>query len=202
MRNIFLKRLLPALVVTVSIFAGLLVQSGVSNANQPTPMIKLTTSMGEITLEMYPDDAPETVKNFLGYVESGFFDGLIFHRVINGFMVQGGGFTPDMSQKPTGDPIVNEADNGLRNDTGTIAMARTGDPHSATAQFFINLVDNDFLNHTGKNAQGWGYAVFGKVADGLDVVSAIGNVDTGRAGPYGDVPVEPVVIEKAEVVSQ
>ena len=165
-------------------------------------MIKLTTSMGDITLEMYADEAPETVKNFLGYVESGFFDGLIFHRVINGFMVQGGGFTPDMGQKSTGDPIVNEADNGLRNDTGTIAMARTGDPHSATAQFFINLVDNDFLNHTGKNAQGWGYAVFGKVSEGLDVVKAIGNVETGRVGPYGDVPVEPVVIQKAEIVSQ
>ena len=196
------RTILPALAVALSISAGLLVQPGVSNANQHNQMIKLTTSMGEITLEMYPDEAPETVKNFLGYVESGFYDGLIFHRVINGFMVQGGGFTPDMGQKSAGDPITNEADNGLRNDTGTIAMARTGDPHSATAQFFINLVDNDFLNHTGKNAQGWGYAVFGKVTDGLDVVEAIGNVDTGRSGPYGDVPVEPVVIEKAEVVSQ
>lgn len=202
MPNSFSRRLLPALAVAVSLFAGLLAQPGVSNANQHNPMIRLTTSMGEITLEMYPEQAPETVKNFLGYVESGFFDGLIFHRVIKGFMIQGGGFTPDMSQKTTGDPIANEADNGLRNDVGTIAMARTGDPHSATAQFFINLENNEFLNHTGKNAQGWGYAVFGKVTGGLDVVTAIGDVETGRSGPHGDVPVAPVVIEKAEVVSQ
>lgn len=165
-------------------------------------MIKLTTSKGEITIEMYPDEAPATVQNFLSYVESGFFEGLIFHRVIEGFMIQGGGFTPDMQQKESGDPIQNEADNGLKNETGTLAMARTGDPHSATAQFFINLENNDFLNHTGKNPQGWGYAVFGKVTEGLDVVNQIGSVTTDRAGSYSDVPVEPVIIENVQVIVQ
>lgn len=173
---------------------------GISAANQPNPMIKLTTNMGEITIEMYADKAPETVKNFVSYVESGFFDGLIFHRVIPGFMIQGGGFAPDMNQKETGAPIQNEADNGVKNEIGTIAMARTGDPHSATAQFFINLVDNDFLNHTGKNPQGWGYAVFGKVSEGLDVVESIGKVDTGRVAGYSDVPVESVIIQSATLV--
>jgi peptidyl-prolyl cis-trans isomerase B (cyclophilin B) len=173
---------------------------GISAANQPNQMIKLTTNMGEITIEMYADKAPETVKNFVSYVESGFFDGLIFHRVIPGFMIQGGGFATDMNQKETGAPIQNEADNGVKNEIGTIAMARTGDPHSATAQFFINLVDNDFLNHTGKNPQGWGYAVFGKVSEGLDVVESIGKVDTGRVAGYSDVPVESVIIQSATLV--
>lgn len=165
-------------------------------------MIKLTTNKGDITIEMYANEAPVTVQNFLGYVESGFFDGLIFHRVIKGFMIQGGGFTPDMQQKSTGDPIQNEADNGLKNETGTIAMARTGDPHSATAQFFINLENNDFLNHTAKNPQGWGYTVFGKVTEGLEVVEHIGGVSTGRVGPYSDVPEEPVIIEQIQLVLQ
>lgn len=169
-------------------------------ANSTNPMIKLTTSKGDITLELYPEHAPNTVTNFRQYVEDGFFDGLIFHRVIDGFMVQGGGFTADMQQKETGDPIENEADNGLLNEVGTIAMARTGDPHSATAQFFINLENNEFLNHTAKNAQGWGYTVFGKVTEGLDVVQAIGKVETGRSGPYSDVPVDTVLIESAVVV--
>ena len=163
-------------------------------------MIKLSTNKGDIVLELYSDKAPNTVANFKQYVSDGFFDGLIFHRVISGFMIQGGGFTPDMKQKETGDPIENEADNGLKNVTGTVAMARTGDPHSATAQFFINLEDNGFLDHTGKNPQGWGYAVFGKVTEGLDVVKEIGQVSTGRSGPYSDVPVDPVVIESASVV--
>jgi peptidyl-prolyl cis-trans isomerase B (cyclophilin B) len=174
--------------------------SGISAANQANQMIKLTTNMGEITIEMYADKAPETVKNFVSYIESGFFDGLIFHRVIPGFMIQGGGFSPDMKQKETGAPIQNEADNGVKNEIGTIAMARTGDPHSATAQFFINLVDNDFLNHTGKNPQGWGYVVFGKVTEGLDVVESIGKVETGRVAGYSDVPVESVIIESATLV--
>ena len=190
-----LRRYFPIL-VALSLLPGLTI------ANQPNAMIKLTTSKGDITIEMYADEAPVTVRNFLGYVESGFFDGLIFHRVIEGFMIQGGGFTPDMQQKSTGDPIENEADNGLKNEVGTIAMARTGDPHSATAQFFINLEDNGFLDHTGKNPQGWGYAVFGKVTDGLDVVKQIGGVSTGRVGPYSDVPVDPVVIEKVERIEQ
>ena len=193
--RIILRRFVPILVAL-----GLL--PGLTIANQPNPMIKLSTSKGDITIEMYANEAPVTVKNFLGYVESGFFDGLIFHRVIEGFMIQGGGFTPDMQQKSTGDPIENEADNGLKNEVGTIAMARTGDPHSATAQFFINLENNEFLDHTGKNPQGWGYAVFGKVTDGLDVVKQIGGVSTGRVGPYSDVPLDPVVIEKVELVAQ
>ncbi len=194
-----LRRAFTAAFLALAVIAWL---PGSVSAHQHNPMIKLTTSKGDITLEMYPDQAPVTVQNFIDYVDAGFFDGLIFHRVINGFMIQGGGFTQDMQQKSTNDPIVNEADNGLKNEVGTIAMARTGDPHSATAQFFINLENNDFLNHTGKNAQGWGYAVFGKVTEGQDVVDAIGNVATGRMGPHGDVPVEAVVIEKAEVISR
>jgi len=198
----FLHRIKTSIRSVILILAALSLLPGTTTANQTNPMIKLTTSKGEITIEMYPDEAPATVQNFLSYVESGFFEGLIFHRVIEGFMIQGGGFTPDMQQKESGDPIQNEADNGLKNETGTLAMARTGDPHSATAQFFINLENNDFLNHTGKNPQGWGYAVFGKVTEGLDVVNQIGSVATGRAGPYSDVPVEPVFIENVQVIVQ
>jgi len=153
---------------------------------------------GTITLELDHDKAPGTVDNFLAYVNSGHYDGTIFHRVIDGFMIQGGGFTEDMSQKPTLDPIDNEANNGLRNDRYTIAMARTSDPHSASAQFFINVGDNDFLNHTAPSRQGWGYAVFGRVIEGTDVVDAIRQVNTGRSGFHDDVPKEPVVIETAK----
>ncbi|HJV06261.1 MAG TPA: peptidylprolyl isomerase [Chromobacteriaceae bacterium] len=163
-------------------------------------MIKLTTSLGTIVLEMFADKAPKTVANFEEYVKSGHFDGTIFHRVINGFMIQGGGFTPDMEQKPTGKPIQNEANNGVANQSYTIAMARTMEPHSATAQFFINVADNDFLNFSSETSQGWGYAVFGRVVEGKDVVDAIKTVRTGRNGMHQDVPVEPVVIEKAEIV--
>lgn len=163
-------------------------------------MIKLTTSLGTIVLEMFADKAPKTVANFEEYVKSGHFDGTIFHRVINGFMIQGGGFTPDMEQKPTGTPIQNEANNGVANQSYTIAMARTMEPHSATAQFFINVADNDFLNFSSETSQGWGYAVFGRVVEGKDVVDAIKTVRTGRNGMHQDVPVEPVVIEKAEIV--
>lgn len=162
-------------------------------------MVKLQTSLGTITLELNADKAPETVKNFLAYVESGHFNNTIFHRVIDGFMIQGGGFEPGMNQKPCGAPIKNEAGNGLKNERGTIAMARTSDPHSATAQFFINVKDNSFLNHTSPSSQGWGYCVFGKVADGMDVVDKIKAVKTGTKGFHQDVPVEDVVIEKAEV---
>ncbi len=197
-----LHRIKTSIRSVILILAALSLLPGTIFANQTNPMIKLTTSKGEITIEMYPDEAPATVQNFLSYIESGFFDGLIFHRVIEGFMIQGGGFTPDMQQKQSGDPIQNEADNGLKNETGTLAMARTGDPHSATAQFFINLENNDFLNHTGKNPQGWGYTVFGKVTEGLDVVKQIGSVSTGRSGPYSDVPVEPVIIENVQVIVQ
>ncbi|MBU2884140.1 peptidyl-prolyl cis-trans isomerase [Gilvimarinus agarilyticus] len=162
-------------------------------------MITLHTNQGDITLELDFEKAPKTAANFKQYAEDGFFSGTIFHRVIDGFMVQGGGMTEDMQQKPTRDPIENEADNGLKNDQYTVAMARTGDPHSATAQFFINVKDNGFLNHTGKNAQGWGYCVFGKVTEGTEVVDKLKGVATGSKGFHQDVPVEAIVIEKVTV---
>jgi peptidyl-prolyl cis-trans isomerase B (cyclophilin B) len=164
--------------------------------------VALNTSKGRIVLELDSAKAPKTAANFISYVKSGHYNGTIFHRVIDGFMIQGGGFDASMNQKPTGDSIQNEADNGLKNDAGTIAMARTNDPHSASAQFFINLKNNDFLNHSSKTAQGWGYAVFGKVTQGMDVVEAIKKVPTGRAGFHQDVPTTPVVIESAEVISE
>jgi peptidyl-prolyl cis-trans isomerase B (cyclophilin B) len=162
-------------------------------------MVKLHTNHGVITLELDAAKAPVTVENFLDYVKSGHFNNTVFHRVIDGFMIQGGGFEPGMKQKPTGEQIKNEADNGLKNDNYTVAMARTGDPHSATAQFFINIADNDFLNHTAPNTQGWGYCVFGKVTDGADIVDKIKGVKTGNKGGHQNVPVEDVIIEKAEV---
>ena len=161
-------------------------------------MIKMETNFGTITIELDADKAPQTVENFKKYIADGFFDNTIFHRVIPNFMVQGGGFNPGMIQKQALDTIENEADNGLGNDRGTLAMARTNDPHSASAQFFINLKDNAFLNHSGKNPQGWGYCVFGKVTDGMDVVDKIAAVATGNSGGHGDVPVEDVVILKVE----
>jgi peptidyl-prolyl cis-trans isomerase B (cyclophilin B) len=167
-----------------------------------SPMkVKLTTSMGPITIELDKAKAPVSVENFVKYVESGHYNGTIFHRVIDGFMVQGGGFDKDMRQKATNPPIKNEADNGLRNDKYTVAMARTQVPDSASSQFFINVKDNAFLNHTAKNVQGWGYAVFGKVVEGKDVVDKIQKVPTGSVRGMGDVPLEPVVIEKAECVA-
>lgn len=171
----------------------------VSAAQAANPQVTLETSKGTIVLELYPDKAPKTVENFLAYVESGFFDGTIFHRVIPDFMIQGGGLTADMKNKETRAPIQNEADNGLSNDRGTVAMARTNDPHSATAQFFVNSKDNAFLNHTAKNAQGWGYTVFAKVIEGMDVVDAISAVQTTRKGMMADVPVEAVTIRKASL---
>lgn len=163
-------------------------------------MVIIRTTFGEIKLELDAEKAPVTVANFLKYANDGFYDGTIFHRVINNFMIQGGGFDSNMQQKPCGDPIVNEADNGLKNDFGTIAMARTMDPDSATAQFFINVKDNDFLNHTGKNMQGWGYTVFGKVTEGSEVLDKIRAVNTGSRDGHQDVPTEDVIIEKVEVV--
>ena len=157
---------------------------------------------GVITLELDQDKAPASAANFLSYVKKGHYDNTIFHRVIPGFMVQGGGFEPGMKQKDTDAPIQNEAKNGLKNDKYTVAMARTGDPHSATAQFFINVADNGFLNHTAPSAQGWGYAVFGKVVSGTDVVDKIKAVKTGRSGFHDDVPKEDVVIEKAVVIDK
>ena len=161
--------------------------------------VRMQTNLGTIVLELDPEKAPETVANFVEYAKSGFYDGTIFHRVIPGFMIQGGGFEPGMKQKQTRAPIRNEADNGLKNDTGTIAMARTPDPHSATAQFFINVKDNDFLNYTSSTPQGWGYCVFGKVVEGMDVVHKIEKVATGNRGGHADVPLEDVVIEKVTV---
>ncbi len=165
-------------------------------------MITLHTNFGDIKLELDFDKAPKTAANFQQYVEEGFYDGTVFHRVIDGFMVQGGGFEPGMKQKSTRAPIDNEADNGLKNETGTVAMARTMDPHSASAQFFINVADNHFLNHSAKTQQGWGYAVFGRVVEGMDVINRIKSVATTRKSGHQDVPAEDVVIEKATVEPQ
>lgn len=163
-------------------------------------MVILHTNFGAITLELDAAKAPKTVANFLEYVKAGHYDGTVFHRVINGFMVQGGGFTPGLAQqKPTAASVENEANNGLKNDNYTVAMARTNDPHSATAQFFINVADNEFLNHRSPTAQGWGYCVFGKVTAGADVVDKIKAVKTGSKGFHQDVPVSDVIIERAEV---
>jgi peptidyl-prolyl cis-trans isomerase B (cyclophilin B) len=163
-------------------------------------MVKLHTNHGTITLELDAVRAPETARNFLAYVESGHYANTVFHRVIDGFMVQGGGFEPGMKQKPTQATIQNEANNGLKNDRYTVAMARTSDPHSASAQFFINIADNGFLNHKAQTPDGWGYCVFGRVTEGQDVVDKIKGVKTGKRGPHADVPVEDVILERAEVV--
>jgi len=170
------------------------------NAFAANPKVEMKTSLGSMTLELYPDQAPKTVDNFLKYVNSGFYKGTIFHRVIDNFMIQGGGFDANLREKETRAPIPNEANNGLKNELYTIAMARTGDPHSATAQFFINAKDNDFLNHSAPNARGWGYAVFGKVIKGQDVAQKISKVRTGSKGFLTDVPQETVVIEDVKLL--
>lgn len=162
-------------------------------------MVTFKTNHGDFTLTLFEDKAPKTVENFLNYVREGFYDNTIFHRIIDGFMIQGGGFTPDMDQKETNAPVKNEANNGVSNEKGTVAMARTNDPHSATAQFFINVKDNDFLNFSSESVNGWGYCVFGKVSEGMDVIEKIKNVKTGSHGFHQDVPVEPVIIEKAVI---
>ena len=167
----------------------------------PAAYVMMTTTVGPMTIELDADSAPKTVENFLSYVADGFYDGTIFHRVIDNFMIQGGGFTADMEQKSTQAPIENEANNGLKNQRGTIAMARTQDPHSATAQFFINVQDNDFLNHTGENMQGWGYAVFGKVTDGEEVLDKIRGVQTSSQAGHQDVPVEPIIIGSVAIIN-
>jgi len=177
--------------MSILIFAGSAISEDIN------PKVVLDTSKGKIVLELYPDNAPETVKNFLNYVDAKFYDGMIFHRVIPNFMIQGGGFTTEMKRKTTRAPIKNEADKGLKNERGTIAMARTGDPHSATAQFFINTKNNDFLNYRSKTQQGWGYAAFGKVVEGMKTVDAISAVKTKTSGGFRDVPAEPVVITSA-----
>jgi cyclophilin family peptidyl-prolyl cis-trans isomerase len=180
--------------------AGLLAAATVWAA----PTVEMTTNLGKITLELYPEKAPKTVEMFLYNAKHGFYEGTIFHRVINGFMIQGGGFNKAMEEKKTLTPALqNEAANGLNNDRGTIAMARTQDPHSARVQFFINLKDNDFLNHrTSADPRGWGYAVFGKVTEGMDVVDKIAKVPTGNAGYYQDVPTTPVVIQSVKIISE
>lgn len=179
------------LILTLNIFFSL--------AAIASPTVIMETSAGEIQLELFEDKAPETVKNFVKYAKEGFYDGTIFHRVMDGFMIQGGGFTPDMKEKSTKAPIKNEAGNKLANETGTIAMARTGDPHSATSQFFINVADNTFLNHTAPTQSGYGYAVFGKVTKGMPVVNKIKNVKTTTRHGHANVPVEPVVIKSVKV---
>ena len=186
-----LRRSLPAVLALVAAFAA---------PHAVAQKVKLATSMGDIVVQLDHDKAPKSVDNFMQYVSAGHYDGTVFHRVIKGFMVQGGGFEPGMKQKPTDAPIRNEANNGLKNDKYTLAMARTSDPHSATAQFFINATDNGFLNFKGENPSGWGYAVFGKVVAGHDVVDAIEAVKTGRKGFHDDVPLDDVVIQRAVVV--
>ncbi|MDX1631336.1 MAG: peptidylprolyl isomerase [Thermoanaerobaculia bacterium] len=188
--------MIPSLVLC----AAALVNPG-EEGEDPRPRVALETSRGTIVLELYPEEAPRTVENFLRYVDDGFYDGTIFHRVIPGFMIQGGGFTEDLRKKPTQPPIENEADSGLENRRGTVAMARTGDPHSATAQFFVNLVDNASLDHRAKNRRGWGYAVFGEVVEGMDTVDEIAGVETGSRRGLKDVPVDAVVIEEARRMS-
>lgn len=179
----------------------LLLSSFTSAAYAANPQVVMTTSLGAITIELDADKAPKSVGNFLNYVQQGFYNGTIFHRVISNFMVQGGGFTTNFQKKPTNPSINNEANNGLKNLKGTLAMARTSDPHSATAQFFINVKDNDFLDHRSPTPRGWGYAVFGKVIKGMDIVEKIRNVQTGSKGPFRqDVPQTTIVIEKVELV--
>lgn len=188
-----LPRLLTAtLLLSCSLFVHI--------AAAANPQVEFKTNVGSFVVELYADKAPATVDNFLRYVNDGFYQGTIFHRVIPGFVVQGGGFTKDYEQKPTREPVKNEAANNLKNATATLAMARTNDPHSATAQFFINVADNDFLNHKAPTAQGWGYCVFGKVTEGTEVVDRIKAVATGRSGMHSDVPREDVMIERAEVI--
>jgi peptidyl-prolyl cis-trans isomerase A (cyclophilin A) len=187
------------LLALVTILIPSLIVSARGKSKGGNPVVIMSTSLGDIQIELYPDKASETVKNFLSYVNDKYYDGTVFHRVIPNFMIQGGSFTPDMKQKPTKAAIKNEADNGLKNDTGTIAMARTSVVDSATSQFFINLVDNDFLNH---GARDFGYAVFGKVVQGMDVVRKISEVKTGNRGPFQDVPLEPVVIKSVLLVKQ
>ena len=190
----FIAKIIVPIMLQFSIVTATYPQTG------ENPMVKMTTNFGVIEIELFTNEAPSTTSNFMQYVNEGHFDGLIFHRVIPNFVIQGGGFEPGMKQKPTNSPIQNEADNGLKNERGTLSMARTSDPHSATSQFFINLKDNDFLDHKAKNSNDWGYAVFAKVVSGMDVVDAISQTPTGKVGGHSDVPVEDVVIEKAEQV--
>lgn len=184
----------------IAFAACMLMGAGAAMAAEGQPKVMMFTNLGEIEIELDAQHAPRTTANFLRYVKDGFYDGTVFHRVIPRFMIQGGGFTPELRKKSTHAPIVNEADNGLKNVAGSIAMARTGDPHSATSQFFINTNNNSFLDHTMKTSRGWGYAVFGKVVRGMPVVRQIESVATGRRHGMGDVPQEPIVIRHVEVI--
>ncbi len=196
-----LKQLCLLLATTAPLMLAYPAQAAKTDKPKGTnPVVRMTTSLGVIEVELDAERAPVTTENFLRYAREGFYDGTLFHRVIPGFMIQGGGFAPHMKRKQTRDPINNEAHNGLKNVRGAIAMARTADPHSATSQFFINTVDNENLNHTGKTGAGWGYAVFGKIIKGMDVVTKIQNQPTTTVGPYRDVPTTDVVIEKAEII--
>lgn len=198
-----MKRMMTLLLVLVLSACGQQSEAeDMKAAANENPRVLMQTSMGDLVIELYRDKAPKTVANFLKYVDDGFYNGTIFHRVIDGFMIQGGGFTPDMAQKETRAPIMNEADNGLRNTVGTIAMARTMDPHSATAQFFINVANNSSLDFREKTPRAWGYAVFGRVVKGMDVVKAIKSVQTTSKGMYRDVPVESVIINKVSRVNK
>lgn len=196
-----MRKLIPFLILLLPLAAA--AEDNAASAETETteyPTVILHTNHGAITLELFEDKAPESVKNFIQYARDGHYDGTLFHRVIPNFMIQGGGFDSDFNQKPTREPIQNEADNGLPNVRGSIAMARTNDPHSATSQFFINVTDNAFLDHRSKaSGQTWGYAVFGQVIEGMDVVDSIRHVDTGRHGMHADVPREPVIIERVEI---
>lgn len=195
-------RILALLLLALPLVAVADTRADEANDNEQSenPSVILHTNHGAITIELFEDKAPKSVENFLQYARDGHYDDTLFHRVISNFMIQGGGFDTDFNQKPTREPITNEADNGLKNTRGTLAMARTNDPHSATSQFFINVTDNAFLDHRGKHSgQSWGYAVFGQVTDGMDVVDSIREVATGRQGPHENVPNDPVIIEQAEI---
>src|SRR5690606_7335708 len=203
-----MRKLLALCACTVFTFGAAASAGAASSNSEPkgtqsmNPRVKLVTNHGDMVIELNAEKAPKSAENFLAYAKAGFYDGTIFHRVIGNFMVQGGGFEPGMKQKETNAPIENEANNGLKNDEYTVAMARTNDPHSATAQFFINVGNNDFLNFTSPNPRGWGYAVFGRVVEGTETVDKIKAVRTGNSGFHQDVPVEDVVITKAEVLAQ
>lgn len=192
--------------LTISLFCMLCVPFAsvqvLAAGDAKLPVVRMKTNVGDIDIEFYPDKAPKTVENFLNYVKQGYFNGLIFHRVIPGFVIQGGGFEKGMKKRKSNTPITNEADNGLRNLTGTLSMARTGDPHSGSSQFFINLADNRSLDHTGKNQRGWGYAVFAKVIKGMDTVNKIAATPTGTRPPYSDVPKTDMVILDAQIISK
>ncbi len=192
--------ILVKLLATLALFLSLTAHA--ANLQATHPRVEIKTNLGNVILELYPDKAPKTVDNFLRYVKDGYYTGTVFHRVIPGFMIQGGGFDKAFNQKPAGQPIKNEAANGLKNEIGTVAMARTSDPHSATAQFFINVANNTFLNHTVPTLQGYGYTVFGKVIEGMDVVNRIATAPTGAAGPFpSDVPNVAVIIEEIKLIT-